>query len=123
MGCMGLILFNRPKTLEKRRSLRSIVPEPEQHLWYFIRNKNIQGKKFRRQYSVGPYILDFYCSELKLALEIDGDSHFTENAQIYDQERTEFLNECGITVLRYTNGEVMQNINGVLQSISKAINR
>ncbi len=117
---MGLILFNRPKTLEKRRSLRSIVPAPEQRLWYFIRNSNINGKKFRRQYAVGPYILDFYCSELKLAIEIDGDSHFTDDAQAYDKERTEYLNECGIQVLRYTNDDVMQNIDGVLQSISEA---
>ncbi|HSX25190.1 MAG TPA: endonuclease domain-containing protein [Candidatus Andersenbacteria bacterium] len=119
---MGVILFNKPTTLLKRRSLRKTSPEPENRLWYYIRNKNIKNTKFRRQYAIGPYITDFYCVELKLVIEIDGDSHFTDEAQAYDKERTEYFNECEIRVLRFTNTEVMKNINEVLERISEVTN-
>ncbi|OGY36060.1 MAG: hypothetical protein A3E36_02430 [Candidatus Andersenbacteria bacterium RIFCSPHIGHO2_12_FULL_45_11b] len=118
---MGIILRNLPNTIEKRRILRKNSPSPEQRLWYFLRNKNIQNTKFRRQYAVGSYILDFYAPEVQLGVEIDGDSHFNAQAQAYDAERTKYLNDCDIQVLRFTNTEVMQNMDGVLKNLTDTI--
>ncbi|OGY30890.1 MAG: hypothetical protein A3C02_03390 [Candidatus Andersenbacteria bacterium RIFCSPHIGHO2_02_FULL_45_11] len=114
---MGIILRNKPNTIAKRRVLRKNSPTPEQRLWYFLRNRNICNTKFRRQYAVGPYILDFYASEMQLGIEIDGDSHFTERAQEYDSNRTEYLNDCGLHIIRFTNKEIMEKIDSVLESI------
>ncbi|MDA1168987.1 MAG: endonuclease domain-containing protein [bacterium] len=114
---MGMI-HNQKRSTPIRRNLRKIVPEPEQRLWYFLRNKRLLGYKFRRQQSFGRYVVDFYCAELHLAIEIDGDSHYTTDAESYDRERTKYLNVCGIQVLRYTNTEVMKNINGVVEDIA-----
>ncbi len=95
-----------------------MVPEPEQRLWYYLRNKRLNGLKFKRQYSVGRYIVDFYCAELHVAIELDGDSHYTDDAQEYDRIRTEYLNANNIRVLRFTNTEAMQNTKEVLQRIT-----
>ena len=96
------------------------MPEPEQILWYYLRGKNIKGYKFRRQHSVGNFILDFYCPELRLGVEIDGDSHFINNTtKNYDQNREEFLKSQNIKVIRFTNTEIRENIEAVVDEISK----
>lgn len=112
------ILHNQKRSTPVRRNLRKIVPEPEQRLWYFLRNKRLRGYKFRRQQSFGRYVIDFYCAEHHLAIEIDGDSHFTTEGEAYDAERTEYLHTCSIRLIRYTNTEVMKNIDGVVQDIA-----
>ncbi|MEK7615294.1 MAG: endonuclease domain-containing protein [Patescibacteria group bacterium] len=109
-------LFNRPLQTDRRRELRSNATKPEQTLWRHLRNNQLEHK-FRRQQGVGPYILDFYCPSLKLCIEIDGDSHETPEGKIYDQARTEFLNQANIKTLRFTNTEVTENIQGVLETI------
>jgi very-short-patch-repair endonuclease len=81
------------------------------------------GAKFRRQYSVDVYVLDFYASRLKLAIEVDGDSHYTADAIAYDRKRTAYLNRFGIDVLRFTNLEITENLDGVLESIRGAVNQ
>jgi very-short-patch-repair endonuclease len=118
---MGIIVFNKPTTLTKRRMLRSSSTTPEQKLWYRIRNKQIENTKFRRQYAIGSYIADFYCVEKRLVIELDGDSHFTKEGQLYDLERTEYFNACNIIVLRFTNTDVMRNLDGVLTIIERHI--
>lgn len=70
------------------------------------------GLKFRRQHGIGEYIADFYCAEKQIIIEIDGDSHFKEDAIEYDRIRTEFINELGIRVIRVTNIDVYENIEG-----------
>ena len=115
------VLHNRARSTLVRRSLRRIVPEPEQRLWYFLRGKRLSGHKFKRQYSVGRYVVDFYCAEHHLAIEIDGDSHYTKEGEVYDKQRTEYLHACGIRIVRFTNDEVMKNINGVVQSIASML--
>lgn len=90
---------------------------PEQILWYWLRNKNLNGYKFRRQHSVGYYILDFYCPEVKLAIELDGDSHFNPQGKAYDKERDIYLSAHGIVVMRFTNDEVTNNLNAVIEKI------
>ncbi len=111
------IIVNRPELRTLRKNLRKNMTQPEQKLWYYLRDNNLNGFKFRRQYSFLNYIVDFYCVQAKLAIEIDGDSHYNTRAQTYDLVRTESLRKAGITVLRFTNDDVMRNIEGVLEKI------
>ncbi len=72
--------YNRTEEKTKRRMLRRSMPRPEAILWARLRDRQLGGQKFRRQYSVGNFVIDFFCPELKLAVEIDGESHFVEGA-------------------------------------------
>jgi very-short-patch-repair endonuclease len=113
-------IFNRSSTREKRRALRNDVTPAEKEMWKYIR-KDALGVRFRRQYGIGEYIADFYCPKLKLVIEIDGGSHFTDEARKYDEARTNYLNSIGVKVVRYTNNDVMNNIQGVLQNLTDII--
>lgn len=93
------------------------MPAAERALWLKLRAKSVKGYKFRRQYSVGPYIIDFYCAELKLAIEIDGESHFVEGAEVYDKQRQECIESAGIRFLRFTNTDIRERLEGVLRTI------
>jgi len=77
----------------------------------------MNGYRFRRQYSVGKYVVDFYCPESRLALEIDGDSHFLEKSIQYDTTRQRFIELTGIRLLRFTNRDVTENVEGVMECI------
>jgi len=95
------------------------MPKAEQMVWYFIRNRQLGGYKFRRQYGVGKYVVDFYCPELKLALEIDGDSHFEKGAAEYDRKRQQYIESFGIRFLRFTNLDIYESMDGVAEVILK----
>ena len=110
-------LYNDPIFKIRRQFLRNNMTKPEQMLWYWLKNRHLNGYKFRRQYSLGPYILDFYCPKLRLAIEIDGDSHFTPDAIVYDKERTHFLEENNIRILRFKNNDVLENLENVINNI------
>ena len=97
------------------------MTQPEITLWSRLKNRQLLKYKFRRQYSVGPFILDFYCPELKLAIEIDGGSHERPQAKESDQERQEYVEKFGIRFLRFKNEEVEKQIERVLTSIETAI--
>lgn len=101
------------------RKLRREMTEAEKHLWRFLRIRQMNGAKFRRQHPVGRYILDFACVELKVAVEVDGGQHM-ENAQ-YDRHRNDWLKTQGWEILRFWNTEVLQNTEGVLQVIEAAL--
>ncbi|MFH1335220.1 MAG: endonuclease domain-containing protein [Candidatus Zixiibacteriota bacterium] len=92
-------------------------------MWSRLQRKQVWGYKFRRQFSVGSYVVDFYCPELKLAIEIDGASHFKEGAEDYDHNRQESIEQLGISFLRFTNSDIYKNLNGVLQSIGDKIQK
>ena len=95
-------------------------PTPEeQRLWIFLKSKQISGVRFRRQHSIGKYIVDFCAVKEKLVIELDGSQHL--EAEEYDNERTEFLNSKGFRVIRFWNNDVMNNIQAVLQEIEKEI--
>ncbi len=125
-GVRGRLLvslhFNQCSQRGKRKALRRNASDAEQRLWQRLRGKQL-GTKFRRQYSVDAYVLDFYAPRAKLAVEVDGDSHFTAGAIRYDRERTTHLNRFGIEVLRFTNLDVVDNIEGVLSTIEAAVKR
>ena len=103
------------KTL--RKLLRNNGTSAEATLWVLLKGKQLQGRKFRRQHSVGNYVLDFYCHEIKLCIEADGGIHNEKNIKEYDIERTKVLNENGITVLRFTNKEIIERIAMVVNKI------
>jgi very-short-patch-repair endonuclease len=115
------LFYNRKSETPKRQALRRNIPEPEKILWRRLRHKQIRNIKFRRQYSVGPYVIDFYSPELRLGIEIDGDSHRWGDAPAYDRAREEFTIENGIRIIRFTNLEVLENIEGVLKKINTVI--
>jgi very-short-patch-repair endonuclease len=109
-------IFNRSSDTEKRRRLRRESPLAEQCLWLRLRNRQLMGYRFRRQYGIDPYVLDFYCPELKLAIEVDGDSHF--EAREYDRERQRYIESLGIRVLRFTNREVFEGLDDLARGIA-----
>jgi len=88
-------IFNRAEEKETRKQLRRIMPEAEVILWSKLKGK-AAGYKFRRQYSIGRYVIDFYCPTLKLAIEVDGDSHFNQGAEDRDKDRQEFMESYGV---------------------------
>jgi very-short-patch-repair endonuclease len=100
--------------------LRLRTTEAEQKLWFLLRNRQLKGKKFRRQHAIANYVVDFYCNECKLAIELDGNFHVDE-AKNYDKSRTALLAELGITVLRFWNEEVMSDPGGVLIRIGESL--
>lgn len=88
-------------------------------MWIYLRNKRLNGLKFFRQYSVGGYILDFYCPKIRLAIELDGSQHGESESVIYDKTRDEYLSLLDIKVIRFWNKEVIENINEVLTKIKQ----
>lgn len=103
------------------RSLRRSQTEAEKLLWSKLRSRQLNGYKFRRQQPIGQYILDFYCEEKKLAIELDGGQHNTPNEQKSDQIRTEILKNEGYTILRFWNNDVLSKLEDVLEVISKKL--
>lgn len=110
-------IFNRKGEKALRQYLRNNMPEAERLLWAKLKGKQLGAYKFRRQNSINQYSLDFYCPKAKLAIEIDGDSHFDEEAEDSDRERQRVIESYGIRVLRFTNNEVYNNLEGVLETI------
>ena len=106
---------------DKASHLRRNSTPAEIKLWQYLRNRML-GVKFRRQCPVGPYILDFYSSDVKLCVELDGNVHDSITAYSYDSDRTQYLNGLGITVLRFDNSIVFDSIDGVIESIQHFIN-
>ena len=90
-------------------------------MWSKLRAKRLLGQKFRRQYSIGPYVVDFYCPGLKLAVEIDGDSHFQPCMEEQDRRRQAFIESFGVQFLRFTNEEVTSNLDEVLAVIGRFV--
>jgi very-short-patch-repair endonuclease len=113
--------FNRTRLKTKRaRALRVESTDVEARLWLRLRRSQL-GVDFRRQHPAGPYFLDFYCSALRLAIELDGGQHAEASAAARDLRRTRWLAERGVTVLRFWNSDVNENITGVLEVIASKI--
>ena len=117
----NLHLGARASTYENAKALRKIATGAEQKLWGLLRNRQLLGKKFRRQHAIADYVLDFYCHECKLAIELNGIQHKEADAKEYDQGRTRLLIEYGIKVLRFWNEEVMKDTAKVLRKIEEAL--
>jgi len=114
----------RPTLAQFARQLRVNQTDCEHLLWQKLRSRQIANLKFHRQFPCPPYVLDFYCAELKLAIELDGGQHFETAGLIHDQRRTRYLNQKGIEVVRFSNLEVIQQMDDVLEQIIRiAANR
>ena len=110
--------MNRTEWLDRRRELRQALTPAEAVLWRLLKGRQLEGLKFRRQHSVGPYILDFYCPALKLAIELDGASHACREE--YDGQRTSYLSEtAGITVLRFENRVMFENPEQIFREVKE----
>jgi very-short-patch-repair endonuclease len=112
-----LKLFNRKTQKRRRQSLRNNATIAERKLWSKLKRSQLEGYKFRRQQGVGYYIVDFYCPEKKLAIELDGAIHLAKKAQECDKKRDQFIEAQGIRILRFTNNDVFMNLNGLLEVI------
>ena len=104
-----------PNILKRARELRKEQTPAEQKVWRVLRNRQLEGYKFRRQHPIGRLIVDFYCPVCKLVIEIDGDVHADQ--EDYDRVRTEWLNEQGYDVIRFTNTQANEQLNEVIAEI------
>jgi very-short-patch-repair endonuclease len=104
---------------DRARFLRKIMTPEEEILWKRLRKGRILGKYFRRQHPYGIYILDFYCDELKLAIEVDGRIH--QYREEYDLQRTNYLKDTGIEVIRFNNNQIKNDIASVIRNIEEYI--
>jgi very-short-patch-repair endonuclease len=107
---------------ERRRKLRNDATEAEKILWYRIRN-NLLEYKFRRQHSIGKYIVDFYCAELKLVVEIDGYIHGEENNIERDRIREDYLVGLGLRIVRYRNEQIIYELDSVMIDLKNICDR
>ena len=115
------VINNHSDSFQKRRNLRNNATPQKRSLWLRIKNSQINGQKFIRQHSIRKYIIDFFCPLLNIAIEIDGSQHFEKEAEVYDSERTDYLESFGIIVIRFTNAEINNNIEGVILKINSIL--
>ena len=104
--------------LDLKRRLRSNMTGPETRLWSRLRARQLQGLKFRRQHGIGPYIVDFYCPEQSLVIEVDGDSHADADQILKDQLRDRYFQSLGLHVIRYINDDILKNLDRVLEDLA-----
>ena len=104
-----------------RKELRSFGTASEAVLWKSLQRRQLLGKKFRRQQSFGRYIVDFYCPECRLVVELDGERHYSMTIEGYEEERTKFLEGLGLRVIRFENRDLLENLDCVLAAIEKAL--
>ncbi len=107
------------KSYERAKAFRKALTPPEARLWLYLKERKLRGLRFRKQHPVGPYILDFFCVEAALAVEVDGSIHEQPERAAHDQQRTEWLNARGIRVVRIAARDVLGALEGVLGFIGR----
>ncbi len=112
-----LDIHNLPNRKNLRREMRSSLTPAEAALWRILKDSGLDGRKFRRQHSVGGYILDFYCPAEKLAVELDGQPHFSDTGRVHDRTRRLYLEDKGIRVIRIENKYVFEDPEWVIDLI------
>jgi very-short-patch-repair endonuclease len=115
-------IYNTRSNKNFRKQLRNSLTAAEAVLWQNLRGRQLLGKKFRRQVSIGRYIVDFYCPEAGLVIELDGDRHFSITIDEYEAQRTKYLEEESLRIIRFENKELYQNLEGVLETIKEVLN-
>lgn len=116
-------LYNKEELRERRQRLRRKATYSEKVLWQDLRNRKMKGVKFYRQFSIGNFIFDFYCPEVRLAIELDGASHTSKLVQQNDQSKTLFLKQNDISLLRFTDEELLKYYENALRKIETFITR
>lgn len=112
-------VHDRPELTKRRKELRNKPTQAEEFLWGYIKNRQLDGRKFRRQHSIDRFVVDFYCPEERLVVELDEQVHFTEEGMKYDKERTKHIEKRFIKIIRFENQEVLYGIDNVLNEIRK----
>ena len=112
-----IMLFYNKKLKGNARALRKNMTGAERLLWSRIRRRQLKGYQFYRQKTIGNYIVDFYCPKTRLIIEIDGRQHYGEERMNQDQKRDAYLKNIGLKILRFSDREVYENLNGVLEKI------
>lgn len=112
-------IYNIRKFFERRKELRRKQTPQEEKLWWYLKDRRLLGFKFRRQASIGGYILDFYCAEKGLIIELDGDIHNKSENQELDKMRDKFFRELDYKILRFKNSRIENDTNGVIKEIEK----
>jgi very-short-patch-repair endonuclease len=111
-----------PRAAANAKTLRRHLTEPEKKLWWHLRHRlPLEHSHFRRQVAVGPYIADFCCLSARVIIEVDGNQHGTDQAVVYDARRATYLEDEGFRILRFSNFEMMREIDLVLDTIYAAI--
>ena len=113
--------YNTRSNKNFRKELRNSLTAAEAVLWQNLKGRQLLGKKFRRQIGIGRYIVDFYCPEAGLVIELDGDRHFSITIDEYEARRTKYLEEEGLRIIRFENKELYDNLEGVLETIKEAL--
>ena len=114
-------VFNRSELSTRRKDLRRNATLPERRLWFELKNKRVEGIKFRRQCSIGNYIADFFAPEIRLVIEIDGETHVGDIPEQHDKERTHYLSSLDIICLRFRNEDVRDHLDGVITIIREKV--
>lgn len=112
-----MFLYNDPRRKGLRKTLRVRQTTAEARLWLCLSSRRFYGLKFRRQYGIARYVADFYCSELRLVIEVDGDTHSSPDERAYDLEREDFFLALDIQTVRFTNQEVLHDMEYVLERL------
>jgi very-short-patch-repair endonuclease len=107
----------------KARDLRKNQTDAEKKLWAVLRDRSLANVKFRRQFPIENYILDFYSPDIKLCIEADGGQHYTEDGKQQDEEREKVLAGLGIKVIRFSDRDILTNVEGVCEVIFRAIGK
>jgi very-short-patch-repair endonuclease len=110
-----------PKLKKLSQELRKNMTDTENLLWSRLRMKQLKGFMFSRQKPLGEYIADFYCHKAKLVVEVDGGQHFSDERVEYDKIRDDFMENMGLKVLRFTNTDVIDNLDGVVEVIESTL--
>ena len=113
--------YNTRSNKNFRKELRNSLTAAEAVLWQNLKGRQLLGKKFRRQIGIGRYIVDLYCPESGLVIELDGDRHFSITIDEYEAERAKYLEEEGLRTIRFENNELYDNLEGLLETIKEAL--
>jgi very-short-patch-repair endonuclease len=114
------LAFNKPEPKRIRQHLRASMPSPEVILWSKLKDRKLLGCNFRRQSGIESYAVDFYSADIKLAIELDGESHYQSGSQNYDARRAAVIRSFGIRIVRVLNDDVYENLEGVWEAIARA---
>ena len=115
--------FNKKELKGLRQDLRNNMPPAERILWTQLKGKQLEGFKFRRQHSIDEFIVDFYCPQANLAIEIDGDTHYGEEERKDDINRKHHIESLGIKIIRFTNKEISKNLEGAIGQIKEVLKK
>ncbi len=123
MQHMNMFYGAPPHIFEKARELRKNMTEAEEILWKYLKKKQLDNCKFRRQHPISEFVADFYCHSTKLVIEVDGGSHNLKERKFADSERTRIMNTFGIKVLRFYNSQVINNVDEVVEIIKVSLDK